>query len=288
MVTAVLVAAVASACTTATTDGSGAATTATPSTPAVTTAGTADTTVVADGDVLPGLPATLRLPPTATDPVPLVVLVPGGGWTSADPTGLVPLAETLATAGIASATTTYRTATDGALFPTPVQDVACAIAWAAAQVRERGLDPAPVVVLGHSAGGHLAALVTLAPQRFRSECPYPPVDPDALVGLAGVYDVTALPEPARALFGSDPDEETDTWEAGNPMTYAARRPGVPVLLAHGSADTLVPRALTTTFDTALRAGGHPTRVVVVEGADHDTVYLPDRVAAPLLEWIGEL
>ncbi len=50
-------------------------------------------------EYLPGLSAHLRFP-LADEPAPLVVLVPGGGWSSADPTGLVPLASLLTDAGL--------------------------------------------------------------------------------------------------------------------------------------------------------------------------------------------
>ena len=59
-------------------------------------------------DYLPGLPATMYLP-TETGPTDLVVLVPGGGWSSADPTGLIPLSEQLAGGGATSVTVTYST-----------------------------------------------------------------------------------------------------------------------------------------------------------------------------------
>ena len=57
----------------------------------------------------------------------LVVLVPGGGWVSADPAGLTGLTAWLSEQGAAVVTSTYRTAPDGAHFPVPVQDIACVV-----------------------------------------------------------------------------------------------------------------------------------------------------------------
>ncbi|HEY5248242.1 MAG TPA: hypothetical protein VIJ15_07315, partial [Dermatophilaceae bacterium] len=76
---------------------------------------------------------------------PLVVLVPGGGWTSADPIGLTGLATWLSHRGAAVVTVTYRTASDGAYFPTTAQDVACDLADAAARSRRAGVDVGEVV-----------------------------------------------------------------------------------------------------------------------------------------------
>ena len=53
---------------------------------------------VTTADYLPGLAADVVLPPRATRP-PVVVLVPGGGWHTADRSGLLPLARALADGG---------------------------------------------------------------------------------------------------------------------------------------------------------------------------------------------
>jgi acetyl esterase/lipase len=235
---------------------------------------------------LPGLSATVLAPDGPPSSTPLVVLVPGGGWTSADPTGLLPLAAALARDGTVAATLTYRTSSDGSYFPEPVQDVACGVAFAAEAAREAGHPPSQVVVFGHSAGAQLAALVALAPDQFAGDdCPYPPVEPDALVGLAGPYDVTQVPEAAASLFGPQRPDSAD-WDAGSPVVLAGERPGLDVLLIHGREDTLVPPAATDQFALRLQQAGHDTQVVYVDGADHGSIYSAE-VAGPIVAaWLG--
>ncbi len=244
-------------------------------------------------EFLPGLQATVLEPtdPAATSAAgadaggTLVVLVPGGGWTSADPSGLLPLARALAERGITAATITYRTSAEGSYFPQPAQDVACGVAAAVGVAGEAGLPPSRVVVLGHSAGAQLAALVALAPQRFTSdECPYPPVEPDALIGLAGPYDVQQAEDAAVALFGPRRPDVAD-WAVGNPVLLAQRRPGLDVLLLHGRADSVVPPAATDQFAFRLQQGGHDAQTVYVQGADHASIYSAE-VAAPIITtWV---
>lgn len=220
--------------------------------------------------------------------VPLVVLVPGGGWSTADPAGLTGLADHLAAAGDVAALAHIRAATDGVVFPVPVEDVLCEVASAAAEARAQGYDPDPVVVLGHSSGAHLAALAVLTAADRPASCPHPGVVPDALVGISGPYDISRLPDVAVALMGTTPEEDPDGWASANPVRQAHRRPAVPVLLLHGAEDPLVPLDFTRQLARALRRGGHPTTVEVLPGVDHQTAYAAEVAGPPVDRWLARI
>lgn len=238
--------------------------------------------VTGPGEYRPGMAATVDLP--AGEPAAVVVLVPGGGWSSADPTGLAPLADSLADAGLAVLTITYGTSSTGDHYPTPADDVACGVAYAAAQVPD-----VPVVVLGHSAGAHLAALVGLVPERSSDAgCPSPSHAADAVVGLAGPYDVAATDGLARSLFGVDQGEDPGLWDEGNPVLQTGERPDVPFLLVHGDADDVVPVAFTTTFGDALTAAGHDVTVRILPAVDHSSVYAATVVADVVVRWVDRV
>src|SRR5689334_4578512 len=166
-------------------------------------------------------PAFLALP-TGTGPAPVVVLVPGGSWTAADPSGLAPLAGALSSGGAVAWTTTYRTGAEG-LFPAPVRDVLCAAATAAAHAKATGHGGGPVVLVGHSAGGPLALLAALRPNDFRGDCTAPPVVPDAVVGLAGAYDLEGLGDVALALLGKPKEQAPDLWQQADAYAAATQR-----------------------------------------------------------------
>jgi len=233
---------------------------------------------------LADLEATLVLPPDTSGGVPLVTLVPGGGWFEADLEVLEALADDLAARGAAVVTVTYRTSDSGEYFPVPVEDVACGLAYAVEAVE--GLEVSQVVLGGHSAGAHMAALVALAPEAFASsECPYESAAPDALIGIAGPYDITKESRPvAEALFGPDRTDPA-TWDEGNPMAYADQRPDVPVLLMHGTADDN-PITITEDFATALSDGGHDVTTDYPDGADHFSVLSPDVAGPVIADWLG--
>lgn len=232
----------------------------------------------------PGLTEDIYLPEDKGR-VPLVVLVPGGSWTTADPTGLAGLAAALADAGVAAAPARIRAAADGVVYPVPVEDVLCAVAAAADRIRSRGFVPDPVAVLGHSSGAHLAALAVLAVDDYSPDCAFPAVRPDALIGLSGPYDISQLPELATALLGTSPDDDPATWASANPVERVGLRPDVAVLLLHGEADETVPLAFTSQFAQALESAGHPTTVQVVPGADHQTIYQADVAAERVAQWL---
>jgi acetyl esterase/lipase len=232
----------------------------------------------------PGLGADLFLPRRAGR-VPLVVLVPGGSWTTADPSGLAGLAGHLAGAGVAAAPAAIRAAQDDVVYPVPVEDVLCAVAATVARARSLGFVPDPVAVLGHSSGAHLAALAVLTVDDVSPTCTSPLVRPAALVGLSGPYDISQVPELATALLGSSPDDDPAAWQAANPVLRAGLRPDVPVLLLHGDRDEVVPVDFTTQFARALQAAGHRTTVEVVPGADHQGVYAPEVSGDRIARWL---
>ncbi len=235
-------------------------------------------------EYLPGLEATPHLP-EGVDEAPMVVMVPGGGWVSADPSGYGGLADALADAGIVAVPVTIRAAQDGVTYPVPVEDVLCALADGAATAREAGVEPTVLVLFGHSSGAHLSSLATLAPDTVAPECEDPLVEADALVGLAGPYDIREFTGMAEALLGVPPSQDPDAWAQANPVLLADRRPEVPVLLLHGDADGVVPVEATRAFASALEAGGHDTTVDVLPGADHASVYSAE-VAGPLVtDWV---
>jgi acetyl esterase/lipase len=239
-------------------------------------------------EYLPGVEADLRLP-LERGPAPLVVLVPGGGWQTADRTGLEPLADTLTASGATTATITYRTASDGVLFPVPADDVACAVRWAVERATQEGRPPTHTIVAGHSAGGHLAALTALSGAEFGADCPAPPVPIDGFVGIAGVYDLEPMESALTPLFGASRLEQPDAWERGSPITWAARAgltpPGFRTLLIHGATDELVPVEQSLSLAKTLTERRVDTLVELVADATHQNVYHAD-IAAPLIQkWL---
>ncbi len=232
------------------------------------------------GEYLPGLAATVDLP--AGEPDAVILVVPGGGFRAADPTGFLPLGEDLADEGFATVTITYDHAGTGTYYPRPVDEVACAIGFAAAQVPD-----VPVVVLGHSAGANLVMLAGLQPLRTDVSCPYEPREADGLVGLAGPYDIHRS-RIGEDLFGVPQDEDPEVWRDGDPLTWADARPEVPVLLMHGDADEMVPVDFTEQMADALEQGGHEVVALYPEGARHNDLFESSWLLEDLVDWARDV
>jgi len=135
----------------------------------------------------------------------------------------------------------------------------------------------PVVLIGHSAGGHLALWAA-------REHPVA-----AAVSLAGVCDLEAGADAGLGngavleFLGADPD--ADVYAAASPM---ARLPlGRPMVLIHGDADDVVPIDQSRTFRTAAVAAGDTCDLHELPGGDHFEVIDPPGRAWPVLRALLE-
>ncbi|HZT55728.1 MAG TPA: alpha/beta hydrolase, partial [Burkholderiaceae bacterium] len=167
--------------------------------------------------------------PTDVKDAPLVVFVHGGAWIGGNKEMLGFVGHAFAQAGVACAVLNYR------LWPLArgahlADDVGTAFAWLHAHARERGCDPDRMFLAGHSAGGHLAALLAFDPARLAA-LGLPAGAVKGFVGLSGVYDVRPEQDLLHKLFGRTPAERS----AASPIVFAG--PGAPpALLLWGEHD----------------------------------------------------
>ena len=147
------------------------------------------------------------------------------------------------------------------------------------------------MALGHSAGGHLAALAALEGEDLTGECPYAAPRIDGLIGLAGVYDAKAFEFALVDFFGGTPSEQPTAWRDGDPvgLVDAGSAPeDLQVLLLHGDADDDVPLGQSRAFESSLTRAGVPVRLEVVPGATHQSIYSADVAGPAVIAWIRKL
>jgi acetyl esterase/lipase len=223
--------------------------------------------------------------PAEVGPWPVIVTVHGGGWYGGSPDTMAPLADGLAARGAVVYNASYRTIRRRGRFPDTVDDVACAAANAVATASRYTTTPGAVVLVGHSAGAHLAALATLAPGRFGTACGW--AGAAGFVGLAGPYNTDLLGFLLEPFFGTRFAEDPEPWKAGNPLTYAADPREMPVLLLHGDADEVVAFSFTEELAAALAEGG-PVEAELLAGVDHASIIDPQQVADRILAFAASV
>lgn len=195
-----------------------------------------------------------------------LVLVHGGFWREAwDRTHLRPLAGALTDRGYAVALVEYaRSGMPGGGWPTTGEDVAAALA----AVRRDEVGDLPVVLVGHSAGGHLAVWTLHRPEARGVT---------GAVSLAGCLDLHLVHElglgdgAAEALLGSTPATAPATWAGADP-TRLGRAP-YPVVVLHGDQDEQVPLAVARSWWEQARTPGRDL-VEVLPGTSHFPVIDP--------------
>jgi acetyl esterase/lipase len=211
-----------------------------------------------------------------------VVLVHGGGWVAGSPRLMSDLAGFLTGEGYLTVNASYTLAGELPGFPVAVDDVACAVRYAAAHPDGDGT----VAIIGHSAGAHLSALVALDDVGYGAGCPLEePAIPDRLIGLAGPYDVARLGPLLLPFFGAGPREDPEAWIAGNPMNHAGANTDLSSLLVHGEEDGLVDLSFATDFAEVLTEAGSEALVEVVTGARHNDLHDPDVVGELIVTWL---
>ncbi len=200
----------------------------------------------------------------------LLLLVHGGYWRAEhDRVHVRPMAEALRGEGWLVATPEYRRtgapADRAGGWPTTYDDVRLAALRAPELLAGLGLlpDDLPTVVVGHSAGGHLALLLACD------------LEPDRVVALAPVGDLHDAyardldDGAAAALMGGSPEELAEEYAAADPALRLQSPPAGAVVLLHGTADDLVPPA-----NNAWAHGVDHVEVLMLDGADHFDVIDP--------------
>lgn len=228
---------------------------------------------------------------------PVAVWVHGGGWTRGDKSGGAGtnLINTFVRAGWLVAALNYRLA-PAARFPDYPTDVAAGIAWIHRHAHEFGGDPTRLVLIGHSAGAHLVALVGTDASYLREHglalsdlAAVIPVDTEAydLARLAARFG-GRLPSVWGTAFGQDPE----IWRVASPVTHVAAGTGIPpMLIAYSGGLMLLQRRPNPTrtadaqaFADALRDAGVRAEVIGVPEKSHAEIIrefgLPGDTLAP--------
>ena len=226
----------------------------------------------------------LYLPEKSTGRLPVIVWIHGGGWMAGsrkNPPGM-----DLVRRGYALASVEYRLSQEAA-FPAQIYDCKAAIRWLRAHAEQYGLDAEHFGAWGHSAGGHLVALLGTAgavkdlegdegSPGFSSRL-------QAVSDWAGPIDFLA--DPAQAgpdsgpsrLIGGAVKDNPDKARRASPLTYVSAQ-SPPFLIVHGECDKLVPVDQARLLAAALTKAGVPVTLAIRPWTGHG-------ISDPTVTWM---
>ncbi len=225
------------------------------------------------------------VPANVSHPVPVVVVIHGGGWIEGTKEERVLEMMPYLQMGFAAVNVEYRLGRVS-LAPAAVEDCRCALHWVFGNAEKYHFDPTRVVLQGGSAGGHLALTTgMLTPAAgFDRECrpsedywrasPGTTKDPRvaAIVNWFGIADVLdELHGPnakgyAVVWFGNQPNAD-ELAKQVSPVNYVTSTTP-PIITIHGDKDELVPYEQSVRLHKALDAAKVPNQLVTIPGANH--------------------
>jgi acetyl esterase/lipase len=255
--------------------------------------------VIAYGDA-PSQFGELRLP-EGEGPFPVAVLIHGGCWQHHYGVDhIAPLATDLNAHGIATWAIEYRRLGEpGGGWPGTFDDVVAGLAQLETIAENYPVDAGRMVLVGHSAGGHLA-LWLASRERIVTGHSWQGGVPDGLRGVVGLAAITDLAEYAAGagdcnaavpmLLGDDGSRYADRLGLASPDRLMP--PAVPVHLIHGREDRIVPLSQTVVYVNNVNRAGGSAGETLVAGAGHFDPIAPftgawAKARSVILDLLGE-
>jgi len=216
----------------------------------------------------------IYLPSKDKRPTPVVINIHGGGWNHGvkeSQSGF----STFFKAGFAVANIEYRL-TGQATAPAAIEDTRCAIAYLVQNAKALNIDANKIVIMGGSAGGHLALMGGLLANdhRFDGNCPGAQnIKVAAIIDKYGISDVwdwgygeVIKSKSARNWLGIYANDEKFA-KSVSPISYVDKN-SPPVFIVHGDADPTVPYQQSVDLHAKLKAAGVLTEFITVPGGQH--------------------
>jgi acetyl esterase/lipase len=233
-------------------------------------------------------------PGVAARPRPAMLVFRGGGYAYDSGSG-GGAAEWAAQNGMVGIEVEYATRSTGEAYPRNYADAARAVRLVRAHAAEWGIDPARIGVMGFSAGGHLASLLSTQPTLY--------VDPDddlaarvsarpdlvvlayPLISFVDGYAPGAFVGSVESFFGRRDVDETTRRKFSNELHVTSGHP--PVFVWTTQDDALVPYTHATGFAEACRRANVPVSLTVYPHGPHGMGLALD-ARTSVREWTTDL
>jgi acetyl esterase/lipase len=213
------------------------------------------------------------LPNDSGEDVPFVLCIHGGGWAAGSKEDCYGICDMVNAEGYAAVTINYRLIGDGAKIPDMIADITSALQYLIAHSEEYNLLTDKTVLIGGSAGAHLALL-------YGYSVLDAPVDVVAVLSMSGLSDLT-IPDLSGAngemMYGLKEDATGDSynysgtapasWIQASAINFVTAN--VPyTIIAHSPEDEVVPYADAVALDAALTGIGAPHDFLIFNNSGH--------------------
>lgn len=201
-----------------------------------------------------------------------VIFFYGGGWEAGEKADYKFVAEALTSQGMIVVIPDYRVFPE-AVFPEFIEDAAHAVAWTRKHIAEFGGDPEQLFIAGHSAGAHIAAMLSVNPH-YLQQAGLETQQLRGMIGLAGPYDFLPLTSPTlKQIFGDDASQ----WQS-QPVNFVGEDHPPTLLLVGNNDRTVLPR---NSYRFAEKLKQYGNDVELVELSDYGHVAMVAKLAKPL-------
>ncbi len=206
---------------------------------------------------------------------PILVWIHGGGWQIGDKSRVQSKPSAFAAKGFVFASVNYRLVPN-VTYEEQASDIATAIAYLHTHANKFGGDPDQIAVMGHSAGAHLAALVT-TDERYLKEVGLPLNTIKGVVLLDGAgYDIPkqmkefAGPR-SRRLYSKVFGKDEQMWRNASPVTHIDKAKDIPPFLILHVAERKNSKRQSEGLAAALEHAEISATVLPAEGKTHATI-----------------
>ena len=213
--------------------------------------------------------------PRGAAAAPVIIFFYGGAWQSGYKELYRYVAKALARRGYVAVVPDYRIYPE-VCYPDFLDDGAQVVRWVKDNIARFGGDPDKLFLKGHSAGAHIAAMLSIDARWLGKVGLDPRRDIAGLIGIAGPYDLMPLrDEKLKMIFGGVNRPETQ------PIFHVA--PGAPpALLMTGGRDRLVEPGNSVRLAARLVAAGNAATVLTYHRVGH---FIIIAAVAPFLRFL---
>jgi arylformamidase len=205
---------------------------------------------------------------------PVVVWIHGGGRRNGEKLDVQKKPQTFVDKGFVFVSINYRFVPQVAMKQI-AGDVAKAIRWVHDHVKDYGGDPDSILLIGHSGGAHLAALVSTDDRYLQAEGLSLSLVKACVPIDVGFYDVPKLvkdsdvapPDTFKVFFGGTEESQREL----SPATYVAKGKNIPPFLILYVADRPDTKAQSLWFAEKLQAADVSAKAIGAEGKNHGTI-----------------